>query len=117
MVLKTKSCEGSKGKQPQGTISRNFQASTESSLAMIMDKLEKLATSIDEKTVNQTVFVKVLRKTLHETKAQNEYLAAKVKVLETEPATDKTWYANENAHNMYVNQAKGTSAHLWRKWR
>ena len=58
MVLKTKSCEGCKGKQTQGTISSDFQANTESSLAFIMDKLEKLATSIDEKTVKQTVFVK-----------------------------------------------------------
>ena len=32
-----------------------------------------------------------LSKELHESKSQNEYLAAKVKVLETEPATDKTW--------------------------
>ena len=119
MILKTKSCEGCKGKQPQGTVSSNFQATTESSLAMIMDKLEKLATSIDEKTVNQTVFVKArpglgfsedastlspqdklnmeltekadkLSKELHKSKSQNEYLAAKVKVLETEPATNKT---------------------------
>ena len=104
-----------------------------------MDKLEKLATSIDEKTVNQTVFVKArpglgfsedvsslspqeklnmeltekadkLSKALRESKAQNDYLAEKVKVLETEPATSQTWYANENSHNMYVNQAKGKSA-------
>ena len=37
-------------------------------------------------------------------------MAEKVKVLETEPATAETWYANENAHNMYVSQAKGNSA-------
>ena len=48
-----------------------------------------------------------LSKALHETKAQNEYLVEKVKVLETQPTTSKSWYANENAHNMYVNQAKG----------
>ena len=110
VVLKTKSYEGWKGKQPQGTISSDFQASTESSLAMIIDKLEKLATSIDENIVNQTVFVKArpglgfsgnasslspqdklnmeltektdkLSKALHESKAQNDYLAEKVKVL------------------------------------
>ena len=51
-----------------------------------------------------------LDKALHECKAEKEYLAEKVRVLETQPATSKTWYANENAHNIYINQAKGKSA-------
>ena len=58
MNLKTKSCEGFKGKQPQGTTSRNFQANTETDLAYIIEKLEKLTTSINETNVNQTVFVR-----------------------------------------------------------
>ena len=36
----------------------DFQANTETHLAFIIEKLDKLATSIDEKTVKQTVFVK-----------------------------------------------------------
>ena len=51
MALKKKSCEGCKGKQTQGATTRDFQANTKTNLAFIIKKLEKLATSVDEKAV------------------------------------------------------------------
>ena len=97
--------------------------------------------SINEKTVNQTVFVKqryglgysenqdsegtyssenekvrrelaekneALSLALQTTRDKNEFLAEKIKVLESRPQEEQTWFDGQNAHHMYVNQAKGT---------
>ena len=55
MALKTNSCEGCKGKKTQGAMTSDFQVNNETDLAFIIAKLEKLATSIDEKTVKQNL--------------------------------------------------------------
>ena len=42
--------------------------------------------------------------------SQKEFLEEKVKVLETQPNNSNTWFSNEMAHTIYVNQAKGKAA-------
>ena len=104
-----------------------------------MEKLDYITQSINEKTVNQTVFVrqryglgysenqnsegtcyseiekvrrelieknKALSLALQTTRDKNQFLAEKIKVLESRPQEEQTWFDGQNAHHMYVNQAK-----------
>ena len=106
-----------------------------------MEKLDYITQSINEKTVNQTVFVRqryglgysenqesegtcssesekirrelaekneALSLALQTTRDKNEILSEKIKVLEGRPQEEQTWFDGQNAHHMYVNQAKGT---------
>src|ERR1044071_3456444 len=45
---------------------------------------------------------------LQTTRDKNEFLSEKIKVLENRLHEDQTWFDGQNAHHIYVNQAKGT---------
>ena len=52
-----KSCEGCKGKQPQGVSPKIITSNKESDIPLILNKIETLTNSINEKTINQIVIV------------------------------------------------------------
>ena len=115
---------------------------TDSKIDLILDKLDTLTKSINEKTVNQTVFVKArpglgyedgpntvtsasdklakeltekienLDKALQTSKSNNQYLKDKIAVLEKGLKNNEKWFHGEPAHNMYVKQAKAQSQNV-----
>ena len=131
-------CTNCKGKNIKATSDNMLN----SKLDLILDKLDTLTKSIDDKTVNQTVFVKArpglgyedgpntvtsasdklakeltekidnLDKALQTSKSNNKYLKDKITVLEKGPQNNKKWFHGEPAHNMYVKQAKAESQNV-----
>ena len=138
-TLLTKDCEGCRGKASSKTptkapisvsIASESLTETNNLLQKVINDVATVATLIEERSVNQTVFVKarglgyesddektliikelkdkaeILDKALLASKSKNESLEEKIKILE-DPEQTKLLYG-EKAHKMYVSQAQKT---------
>ena len=62
---------------------------------------EKLRRELIEKNENLSISLQTF-------KDKTEFLFEKIKVLESKPKGEQTWFGGQNAHSMYVNQAQGS---------